>query len=281
MNPSLRLATVVALTMALPWQFAVAEEDQTAEKTRQARLEQIRGVLQALRPTLLRDKRETQVKLNSTPALFYADNARDLTNSSLWVWEEAGQPVGVTALEWHSTGENQGRWTFEFASLCSERIRIIVPADTWTTSTAGSAAPIRDAPAVAGSRSPRLIQMKRLWERFSAVEQHPTEGRIQLRRLTAPVYTPSADGTAALFVFANGTNPEVALLITVVDDDNEKSWGYRAAALSATELAVSLDDRVVWNEAPFTRPGTRGTYTNGVLKVETDVKSDSATPKAK
>ncbi len=279
MNATLRLATAAVLTMAFLWQFAVAEEDQTEEKTRQARLEQIRGIVQTLRPTLLRDKRETQAKLNSTPALFYADNARDLTNSSLWVWEDAGQPVAVTAIEWHPTGENQGRWTFGFASLCSEKIRITLPADTWTTSPTGSASPIMDAPRVAGSRSPRLVQMKQLSERFSAVEQHPTEGRIQLRRLTAPVYTQSEDGNAAQFVFANGTNPEVALLITVVDDAKEKSWGFRAAALSSTELAVSLDDRVVWNEARFTRPGTRGTYTNGVLKVETDVKTDSAKPK--
>jgi hypothetical protein len=275
------LAIAAVLTMALPWRLAAAEEDQTAEKARQARLEQIRGILQTLRPTLLRDKRETQVKLNSTPALFYADNARDLTNSSLWVWEDAGQPVAVTAIECHLTGENQGRWTFEFASLYSERIRITLPADTWTTSPVGSASPIKDAPAVAGSRSPRLVQMKQLSERFSAVEQHPTEGRIQLRRLTAPVYTQSEDGSAALFVFANGTNPEVALLITVIDDGSEKSWGFRAAALSATELAISLDDRVVWNEAPFTRPGTRGTYMNGVLKIETNVKTDSAAPTPK
>ena len=83
-----------------------------------------------------------------------------------------------------------------------------------------------------------------------------------------------------MFVFTNGTNPEVALLIAVVDDrERGKSWGYRAAALSATELTMHLDDQKVWSEVRFTRPGTRGTYTNGVLKVQSDVKSDPATPK--
>lgn len=256
-----------------------ADEVEPGAAARKARLAQIRGVLETLQPTLLGDKRETVAELRLTPLLLYADNARDVTNSSLWLWERAGQAVGVTALEWHPTGENRGRWTFEFATLCADRIRITLPSATWTTDPT-RAAQIANAPAVAETRPQRLLQMKQLAERFTVVEQHPAEGRVQLRRLTAPVYTQPDDGDSALFVFANGTNPEVALLITVLrDGEKENSWAFRAAALSATELTLLLDDHKVWSEVRFTRPGTRGTYTNGVLKVESDAAADSPSAK--
>jgi hypothetical protein len=256
-----------------------AEADKAAA-ARQARLTQIRGVLETLRPTLLHEKKESAAELQSTPALLYADNARDVTNSSLWTWEHAGQPIGVTAIEWHPTGENQGRWTFEFATLCSDKIRIALPEGNWTTTDTSRVAPIPDAPSVADARPQRLVQMKKLSERFSAIEQHPTEGRIELRRLAAPVYRQTDHGDSAMFVFANGTNPEIALLITVIDDEKpEKTWGYRSAALSATELTLLLDERPAWSEVRFTRPGTRGSYTNGVLKVESEIPPNSKSSK--
>src|SRR5690348_16809529 len=108
--------TIVLLLSLVPLGAAAADEpDPTA--SRKARLAQIRGVLETLRPTVMSDDRESAARLISTPLLLYADNARDVTNSSLWVWEYSGQPVGVTAIEWHPSGENAGRWTFEFATL--------------------------------------------------------------------------------------------------------------------------------------------------------------------
>lgn len=270
---------ILSLTIISLHNSAADEPAQTAE-TRQARLAQIRGVLATMRPTLVRDEGDAKAVLCQNPSQLYADNARDLANSSLWVWEHAGQPVGVTAIEWHLTGENQGRWTFEFASLCSDKMRITLPSETWTTPEISRVAQIPMATDVAETRSQRLLQMKRLSERFAAVEQHPTEGRIELRRLAAPVYRQAEEGDSAMFLFSNATNPEVALLIAVVPgNDRQKTWGYRVASLSSTELTLLLDDREVWSDVRFTRPGTRGTYTNGVLKVEPDVKLESKSPK--
>jgi hypothetical protein len=279
MNHSVRMAATFSLMVAALPCLAADETGRPTEPS-QSRVAQIRGVLETLRPTVLFDKGNSAADLLPTPSLLYADNSRDLANSSLWVWVHASQPVAVTAIEWHLTGENQGRWTFEFASLCSEKIRITLPSDTWTTTDISHVTLIPNAPAVADNRPQRMLQMKKLSERFAAVEQHPTEGRIQLRRLATPIYRQAEDGDSAMFAFSNGTNPEVALLIAVVDDhEREKAWGFRAAALSSTELTVLLDDQKVWGDVRFTRPGTRGNYANGVLKAEPNVKSDSTSPK--
>jgi hypothetical protein len=280
-RPVMNLAarTGVVWLMSLVMLGAVAADEPNATASRKARLEQIRGVLETLRPTLTSDDGESAARLHSTPLLLYADNARDVTSSSLWVWEHSGKPVGVTAIEWHPSGENAGRWTFEFATLSSSRIRITLPSSDWTTEST-RAAPVANAPAVGGTKAQRLQQMKQLAERFTAVEQHPSEGRLQLRRLAAPVYVHPDDSSSAIFIFANGTNPEVALLLTMAEAaENESPWAFRAAALSATDLTLLLDDRPVWNEVRFTRPGTRGTYTNGALKAEPAAPTDAPPPK--
>ncbi len=58
------------------------------------------------------------------------------------------------------------------------------------------------------------------------------------------------------------------MIVAVAGNDGQSQWGYRAASLSSTELTLQLDDQTVWSDVRFTKPGTRGTYTNGVLKVE-------------
>lgn len=256
--------TVALVSIFLVPLTGTADDEGAARK---ARLEQIRRVLETLRPTLLLDDEESEISLHSTPALLYADNARDLSDSSLWVWEHDGQPVGLTAIEWNAGGQNQGRWTFEFAGLSSEKIRITPASWKWTTEPT-RAAPLANSPAIAGARAQRLQQMKKLAERFGAFEVHPFRGRNELRRLAAPVYIQPEDGDSALFVFAHGTNPEIALLITSVRDDNgNKTWGYRAAPLSVSELTLLLDDQKVWSRALYGAEPS-GDYVNGVLKVE-------------
>lgn len=275
----LTVRTALALLLVvMSVDASAADEKGELSPANESKLKQIRALLDTLQPRLLRDKRELEAKLHGKPSLLYADNSRDLTNSSLWVWEDAGRPVGVTAIEWHAAGENEGRWTFEFASLCADKVRITLPSGNWTTTDTAHLAPIADAPAVAETRPQRQQQMKKLAERFAGTEQHPAEGRVELRRLTAPVYTESAAGESAIFVFANGTNPEIALLIKIIrEGEQDQRWGFVAAALSSTELNLSFDDRNVWKEVRFTRPRTRGTYTNGALPSSTT--SDSNLPK--
>jgi hypothetical protein len=55
-----------------------ADEPEPAAAARKARLAQIRGVLETLRPTLLDDDRETAASLNSTPLLLYSETCSSL-----------------------------------------------------------------------------------------------------------------------------------------------------------------------------------------------------------
>lgn len=234
---------------------------------RRERLQMIRGIVQTLEATLLGSREEPAV-LPKEPSLLYADNVRELSDSSLWVWQHQGRPVGVTAVEWHLGDQDAGMWTFEFTSLSPAALKLSLPDRSWTSaSDVAVARAVPNAPAVAATRTVRQVQMKQIAERFKAAELHRQEGRIELRRLAAPVFRQSeaTAGDGAIFVFANGTNPEVVLSISTLEGPRDSVWAYTLGALCAEECVASLDDREVWQETRFTKPGARPTYVNGRL----------------
>ena len=234
---------------------------------RRERLQMIRGIVQTLDATVT-GNRDEPASLLKEPSLLYADNVRELSDSSLWVWQHQGRAIGVTAVEWHLGDQDAGTWTFEFTSLSPAALKLSLPDRTWTSARDVAAARVvPNAPAVAATRTLRQLQMKQIAERFRAAELHRQEGRLELRRLAAPVFrqAEATAGDGGLFVFANGTNPEVVLSITTLDGPRESVWAFTLGALCAEEYVVSLDDREVWQETRFTKPGARPNYINGRL----------------
>src|SRR4029079_14108775 len=105
--------------------------------------------------------------------------ARDVSDSSLWIWELAGRPVGVTAVERNqiSTG---GSWSFEFASVSAQPLQLSLATNKpWMTDPKGVMPRlVVNSPPVAATRALRTQQLKRLSERFAGIEMHRVQGRI-------------------------------------------------------------------------------------------------------
>jgi hypothetical protein len=248
---------------------------------RKARLAEIRRITKMLAPRVFvgaSGDEGSAAELADEPALLYADNARDTSDSSLWIWRTGGRGVAVCTAEFKRRDADRpdedigGFWTFEFAVLTPLPMRVALPDGPWLVPALPNAERmIPDSGPVAGTRVQRLSQMKRLAERFSASSQNPREGRLELRRLAAAVYRqPEASaGDGALFVFATGTNPEIVLSLKTVDIGGESGWGYALGSLSADRLTVELDGHEVWTDERFTMPGTRERYTNGRFRTET------------
>ncbi len=233
---------------------------------RRERLKEVRRIVHTLEAALVTDGALENLTLLAEPSLLYADDTRAVFGSSLWIWEQQGRAAGVAAIERNRGADQDAVWSFEFASLSPAALRLTLPAGKWAAGVA-TPRPVFDAPAVGSSRSRRQLQMKQLAERFTAVELHPKEGRIELRRLPAPIHRQSetAPGDGALFVFANGTNPEVVLSLRTLESANDAVWTYTLAALSSAEVIVNLDQREVWRDIKFDKPGDRSTYINGRL----------------
>jgi hypothetical protein len=114
--------------------------------------------------------------------------------------------------------------------------------------------------------------MKAIFRRFTAHESAVAEGRIELRQLASPLvrYADEKDGVmdGAIFAFANGTNPEVLLVIEAhaAKKDSEPRWRYAFAQMTGGAVAVELDGKEVWQRTPAEPPAVRDSYVNAWLQ---------------
>jgi hypothetical protein len=112
------------------------------------------------------------------------------------------------------------------------------------------------------------MQIKQMQRRFQAHEVAPVGGRIELRALATALYRyeDADDGVldGAVVAFANGTNPEI-LLILEADGKNgvPGTWRYSLAQMTGANVSVELDGTEVWHCDEADPPAKRDSYVNG------------------
>jgi hypothetical protein len=127
---------------------------------------------------------------------------------------------------------------------------------------------LEDGPAPAKAAAGRLVQMRSLARQFSVRETIADEV-IECRLLSQPIdrYQAAHAGIVdgMIFAFANGTNPELALVI----ETDGKAWTYGVVRLSSAATAVSLGEREVASFPFYGDYGRRdGGYTSNRRKIE-------------
>ena len=264
--------SVLALAIALmvPGPSTTAEEPAPRTETeRQARLDEMGKVAKTLRATRLDGGVPTPIPLRTDPLFRWSDATREIRDGGIWAWGERGRPAAVVAIEFNPSPEGGLGWSLEFVSLSTGPLRIdggpgfhfetgadIPPQpDTpflWAPRSAGvEFTEIAGAPAPTGDELGRLRQMKELLKRFTSREE--TAVRINLRPLPRPMhrYADPALGLVdgAIFVFANGTNPEALLLIEAqVHGPGRVAWQFAAVPLTTASVTVALDQKDVWTK---------------------------------
>lgn len=242
----------------------------STDAERADRLRRMRELASSFR--LLSDaaKPDSAVPLIETPLLRYNDETRESHDSSLWIWSTGGRPTALLAIELYPEKPRGPRWLFEIASLSTGRIGARHATDLdWTARGPGLAfRPLEGAPSPAEKPVRRMTQFKELHRRFTAHEKTPTEGRIELRPLPNPLfrYADAAAGVVdgAILSFANGTNPEVLLILEARTDKNETAgWQYALVQMSGAEVLAELDGESVWSQKEADPPAVRDGYVNG------------------
>jgi hypothetical protein len=189
------------------------------------------------------------LKFRDEPSLRYNDQSRlgdngaqALLDATVWRLGEKGRPLALVTLEIYPFGEGRAVLTWEFVSLSSSSFEMRNSHRvTWTPAgTDLSMKPLEDAPAPADSPRSRLIQLRQLSRRFTAQEELRGE-KIDCRLLAQPIdrYDDESAGIldGAVFVFANGTNPEMGLVLECSD----KGWSYGVFRLTSATLFAQLD----------------------------------------
>ena len=194
-------------------------------------------------------------KFAAKPLLRYSDPTRGLTeatvllDASVWRLGESGRPTALVTLEIYRGGDGSKVLSYEFASLTAAKFSLRQKQhETVVWHATGSAirmTPLADAPAPAKNSAGRLAQMRQLARQFAVREKLHGGEVVECRLLAQPIdrYASATDKITdgAIFAFANGTNPELGL---VLECDDER-WTYGAVRLSAAETTLERSGREV------------------------------------
>lgn len=219
-------------------------------------------------------------KLEPEPLFRYDDPTRGYVDGTVWKLGQQGRPLALLTLELHPMYLGTGpRFVHEFLAITNAEFDCRLGSLAWSPQkSAVEMKVLRDGPIASPSETIRLAQMKRMADRFEArqIIQEITEQRIELRMLPTPIdrYSPlprdRADG--AVFLFVNGRNPGLALLIETDGSD----WKYGIGRLSLpSRLVVTLDRKTVasWERSDGT--GGQAFYAANVPGIVPGYEADS------
>lgn len=280
------VAMLIALGAAgRPVSGQAADRPAAKEDDRVARLAEMQQIAGTFRAAAIDGGTRTSVAQVLEPLHRWTDPTRENSDGALWAWRSSGRPIAVMTIELYPQNKAFGTvWALEFTSLSTGPIEVeggehfdnfyedLAPprADgrlRWAPAKGGlEFHEIPDAPAPAKTEAERLRQMKDLLKRFSAREFYNIKSQeYALRLLSHPIdrYADAASGLVdgAIFIYANGTNPEVLLVIEARRlGTGSPSWSYAAAPLTRAEPTIRLGQKDAWTH-PFKEvPSPEDTY---------------------
>jgi len=262
---------LAAMCIASCWRLVADDEINVQEQAaHRARMQVIASSIHLYASP---DRGKSEVSLKTEPVLRYSDSTRKQRDSGLWIWGTA-RPAAIMAIEYYPKGPKGPRWLFEIASLSANRIAADHGTElNWTAKQPGlNLRDLDGAPAPADKPVGRLAQVRQLQRRFAASEQTPVEGRIELRSVPAPIhrYTDESAGVidGVIMSFANGTNPEVLLVLEASQAGKEPLWQFALVQMTGGVVAVELGGKEIWQRDEADPPAVREGYVNGWISTE-------------
>lgn len=216
-----------------------------------------------------------EFKLREQPILRWSNPEQGQIYGNVFLWTNRGRPEVVGSLfKWFSPFTHMSH---EFHSLSAGEIRgRYDDVNVWQTSEAGvTFQRVPEAPAVAATPSGRLAQMRQMARQFSARSTNREGLKLELRLLAQPVYRYELEPQAgdvldgALFVFVQGTDPELWLLLETHRSADGGEWRYALARMNSIAFDVDHNGRSVWRRdvLPWGEiSGHKATYTSFLFK---------------
>ena len=253
--------------------LAIAENSTESQQEATARLDLMQQTIAGF--IIESDEIDTKSRLQfaDKPLLRYSDPTRGLENETtlldagVWRLGKSGRPTALVTLEMYRAPGQPDVLAYEFLSFTKNTFELSLDAAAkkirWdATGTDLKLLPLSGAPKPAAAAAARLRQLRDLSRRFKVIESL-RDAKLECRLMTQPIdrYADEkqdiVDG--ALFVFANGTNPEAGVLL----ETDGKSWQYGVCRLSSAAASIELDGREVASYPFFGEYGRRdGGYTS-------------------
>jgi hypothetical protein len=278
------VAVLIALGAGAQQSHGQAPDLPAAKKDdRATRLDEMHQIAGSFQAVVIDGGTRAPAAMAGDPQYRWNDPTREFSDGTLWFWKSSGRPIGVVAIELYPQNKAFGIvWALEFTSLSTGPIEVeggehfdmryvdLHPprADgrlRWAPVKGGIAVrDFPDAPAPANTEAERLRQMRDIVKRFSAREVFQSQ-EYRLRLISRPIdrYADAASGLVdgGIFLYANGTNPEVLLMIEARHRrDSPPSWSYAAAPLARAEIILRLDRHDVWTHKSKDVPSPEDIY---------------------
>jgi hypothetical protein len=256
------------LLMVLPSGSAPAEDSLTDQKADTAKAEALERMLARTKLMIVRmqaEAEERRPELVEAPLIHYADQVRDLPESTLWVWQQQGLPVLFCKVEQiRNSRSGNASWQYCCVPATAEKIDIEWQRQfRWRSREAlFKWVPVTEAPEPSDKAPTRLTQMKAIVRGFGGeTEQTPVKSRQKMRLLASPLHRFAApeqnvlDG-AVFGLTSNGTNPDVLLLVEALGKEESKArWRYGVVGMTGDAVEVVLKDKTVWKKRYTDGPG--------------------------
>lgn len=192
-----------------------------------------------------------RAELMPEPVLRWSNPTVGEIHGNVFLWTVGGRPAVVSSIfKWFSPHTHMSH---EFHSLSEQPVRgKYEGAEKWVSEKPG----VRfvawpEAPQPAAGKAQRLSQM-RDFLRACSVTKRERDGNItEMRLLTQPIYRYEApqqgliDG--ALFVFVQGTDPELFLLLEDREVNGKPQWLYAPARMNSVAFDLKHREKSIWS----------------------------------
>jgi hypothetical protein len=196
---------------------------------------------------------KAKLKLRETPVLRYTNPLRGDVHSALYIWTHEGRPEVIAAVNsWYAPRPYLG-----LAATSLSLDKVVGTRDgqeIWRPRGPGLVfRPVPDASSPAETPAQRLRQMGTLAQQFSAEfkrEASYKEGgplRLMIRPLYRYEVTKGDVQDGALYALADGTSPQLNLLIESRATKDGYQWQYAMGPNNSVEYHVFHHDREVWH----------------------------------
>lgn len=257
-------ASLIFAVVVLSNEPPTSNENHTTESTPQKRLAVMKRA--AGNYDFRADGGNERTLMHPEPILRWSNPVAEEEDAGLFLWTRQGRPEAAAQLF-----VRKNLWMHEFQSLSESPFTVDWDGrPVWSPRQPGVVfRELSGAPSPHSDASRRLRQMRMIAESFTAsVEfQFAKESHYELRLLARPVHRYGStdskvlDGT--LWAFAQGTNPEVLLLVESRSvPKSDAHWFYAFAAMTSYPAEARHDGKSVWkvDRQPIPTPTTQGTY---------------------
>ena len=224
-----------------------------------------------------KDKPDAPLKMLPNAVFRHSQPVRGDDIGAVYLWVDETLPAALGTVFAYSYGVPGERWVaHEFHSLSSTPLTgKWRDADAWSPAEPGVQwKQLPEAPSASERENARLRQMREIGRRMAAHTTDSEDSRWELRLITQPIYQytakqPSDTIGGGVFLFCQGTDPEVILLLEARRVQDRLAWYYAFAPFTDYGLSVTLDGKEVWSLAKNHRPTLSSAHWwNGKMEVK-------------